>query len=103
MIAGRIFKVRVEDAGGIVGLMRCAGVVNDKKFVLGEHAFDVIAVLGVAHDDGDEVEMILLGGVCQFGGFVGGDIVGKHDPVVAARCGARKTRDHAINFLGLIH
>lgn len=103
MVAGGVFEIRVENAGGVVGLMGRATLVSDEEFILSEDAFDVIAILWIAHDDSNEIEMVLFGGAREFGGPGGGDIAGKDNAVVAGGCGAGKIGDHAIYLFGIVH
>jgi hypothetical protein len=70
VVAGHVLEVAVHHPGRVVGLKGCSPAVGDEQRVLGEHALGEVGVAASAHDDGDEIELVLLRGLSQLGGFI---------------------------------
>ena len=91
VVAGRVLEVAVHHPRRVVRLEGGRAAVRDEQRVLGEHALHVVAVVGAAHHDGDEVEAVLLRRLPQLRRFRRRDVVGEGDAVVSVRLGARES------------
>ncbi len=102
-VSGDGLEVAVPHLRGVFGPVGGGPAAGDEQRVLGEHAFDVVAVVGRAHHDGDEVQPVLLRRLPQCGRFLLRDVVGEGDAVVARRPGAGEAGNHAIHLFRIAH
>lgn len=103
MMARGVLKIAVTDLRWVVRNKLGALAMHDKKRVTRLQAFSIIAVMGAAHNNGDQIQMILLGGIPQFWRFFRRDIPGKDHAVVAFLGCFGETGDHPFHLIGIVH
>src|SRR5665213_4094007 len=83
MIAGDILEIAIPYWSRVVCQKDGRPAMRDKERVAGQHAFHIVGIVRASHDNGDQCQVVLQGGLLKLRRLLWRDIVGEGDSVVS--------------------